>query len=175
MMESRIPLIDRCVVAAKRDLEIVIVFEPDDTAFYLGIEACHRRCEKSCVGPRCKTQLTHEAHFLRQIRIQMQHELAFRETTPRALLVGAGEVEIAKAGNLQGRALRGSLDQLRVRGLSRRLYWFGPLNRRFRLYPGTFQLSHTSFEPLDPGEQRFDSFALRVALLLSRKFVGRDK
>src|SRR5438093_10062031 len=144
------------------------MFEADNTAFYLRIEACHHRCRcpGSCIGTCCKAQLTHEADFLRQIGIQMQHELAFRETTLCALLVGPAEVEIAEAGDLQGRALRGRLDDLRVQGLSRRLYRFRPLSRRFRLHPGTLQLSDTSFEPLDPAEQRCDSLALRRAPLL---------
>src|SRR5258707_13594102 len=39
VMESGVPIINRRMIAAERNLQMVVLFEADDTAFHLNVEA----------------------------------------------------------------------------------------------------------------------------------------
>src|ERR1700681_501762 len=77
VMKRGVPVIDGRVVTAERDLEIIALLEPDNTALHFHVESSSGRRTGSRVRPGGHTQLAQKADLRREIGVDMQNELPF--------------------------------------------------------------------------------------------------
>ncbi len=93
VVEGGVPVTDGSVIAAKGDLEIVVVVITNDVALdFDGVAG----------GLRVESHFTKVSNFPRQRGRQVQIELPQIEATVRSFLIGGGKVHIAKSTDLQG-------------------------------------------------------------------------
>src|SRR3981081_4448058 len=94
MVERGVPIADRGMKLAKRDLEVVVVVETDKRTFYIQVVGV-RMCREG--------HIAEGAELPRKRRSKMQVQLPQREAAVGFFLVGRLEVHIAESPDLQGR------------------------------------------------------------------------
>src|SRR5260370_34840865 len=104
VVESGVPIADRGMKLAKRDLEVVVIVETDKRTFYIqfvGVRLCRER------------HLPEVADLPRERRNKMQVQLPQGEAARGFLLVRRLEINIAESPDLQGRVMDLSLTDFR--------------------------------------------------------------
>src|SRR5438132_11110377 len=91
-MEGGIPVVDRSVVFAKRNLEVVIGVVANDDALHL---------DRVLVRPCRETQFAKGADFRRERRAHVQDHLAEVEAAGLSFSVGGGKINVGEASNLE--------------------------------------------------------------------------
>ena len=102
MVKLGVPVVDRGMVAAERNLKIIVLLEPDNTALHFDVEASGWGRARSGVGPGGQAQFTKDSHLLGKIGVEVQDELPFVKSALDSVLIGGDEIEIAKSGDLEG-------------------------------------------------------------------------
>src|SRR6185312_17116633 len=77
MMECSIPIIDRSVIPAERNLQMIVFFEPYNASFDLHVESGGGRRSQSCIGPCCEAQFAEEADPWGKSRTKVKNKLPF--------------------------------------------------------------------------------------------------
>ena len=91
------------MVPAERDLEVVVLLKPDDTALHFDVEARSRGRTHSRVSAGGQAYFAKNSHFLREIGVEVQDELALVKSAFGSSLIGGCKIKVAKAGDLEGR------------------------------------------------------------------------
>src|SRR5947199_10635346 len=100
-MECGIPIVDGRVIPAKRDLQMIVLFKPDNAPLDFHVESRCRRGSQSRVGARRETQFTEETHSGRQSRTEMKDKLPFVESAMTSFQSRREKIDVAKATKMQ--------------------------------------------------------------------------
>src|SRR5712692_8649862 len=107
VVESGVPITDRGMKLAKRDLEVVVIVETDKRTFYIQFVSV-RLCREG--------HLAEVADLPRKRRNKMQVQLPHGEAARGFLLVRRLEINIAESPDLQGRVMDLCLTDFRCAG-----------------------------------------------------------
>ena len=100
VMERSIPVIDWRVIPAERDLQMIILFKPNNAPLDFHIEPARGRRSQTRIGSCGKAQFTKKSDSRGQSGTEVKDELPLVEPAMAPFQGRRGKIDIAKTSNM---------------------------------------------------------------------------